>query len=443
MAINSTEGRTMIGFIVQGDDNSPDPQGLGRVKILTASNHPDTDPSKLPWSQVTSPASGSGPNAFNRPPPMGSVVEIYFPPGTKSSGHGIVRSVLHGVHNPDNLDNQNTGQQDKQNFTKTGWLNEARNTRPKNASGPGTFSQGGGGTGGTTVYKPAPSLEDRVGTDTSGASKGFIRTNKGMVSVASASQWNYFMHDPQGVTGQPTVQLPGQDPNFSQKCSGWSTSKELLTKGLQNMSKLRPDYVSDNTGMNFCYQGNKTGGGYDGAASGRLSGVSTQQELMDAIHEVNTWDFYDNILQQEGDRQVNFKAAFDKVEVVKKISPSGHITIETKDAIQEQSKKFNEKVIGGGVSVGKTTGSVKKDKDEDTGQPKLKLEGGLFSGSGTKGPSGDLMLKLNIETQKKVKKALHDFAIDPNQFAINFQFARFGAGEGCTRDPEPDQVSMS
>ena len=74
MAINSTEGRTMIGFIVQGDDNSPDPQGLGRVKILTASNHPDTDPSKLPWSQVTSPASGSGPNAFNRPPPMGSVV---------------------------------------------------------------------------------------------------------------------------------------------------------------------------------------------------------------------------------------------------------------------------------------------------------------------------------------------------------------------------------
>lgn len=526
MALNSTEGRTIIGFVVQGDDNSPDPQGLGRVKILTASNHPDTDVSKLPWSQVTSPASGSGPNAFNRPPPMGSVVEIFFPPGTKSSGHGIVRGVLHGVHNPDNLDNKKSGEQ-AQNFTRTGWLNEARNTRPKNGSGPAVHTQKNedGKVTGETTYQQAPSLEDRVGTDTSGASKAFIRTNKGMTSVATASQWNYFMHDPKGITGQPTVELPGEDAKFADVVAQLSTGKELMTAGLKNMAKLRPEYLSDNTGMNFCYQGNKTklgsagpsaeasgldaesflnqygisnpldpaaqditqqlatsiltgglggiassfltggaasllGGGFGslfggggasgwlGNASEKFKSVTNQSELMDAIHEVNTWDFFDKALQEEPEKEVTFKGAFEKIEVKKKITPSGKITIENKGAIESESQKFNDKVVGGGVVTGKTTGPAKKGSDPDTGQPLVEVNssgpnGGLFSGSGTKGPSGDLMLKLSLGTQAAIKKSFQEFASDPNQFAINFQFARFGAGEGCTRDPEPSSVSIA
>ena len=532
MAINSTEGRTNIGFVVAGDDNSPDPQGLGRVKILTASNHPDTDVSKLPWSQVTSPASGTGPVSVNRPPAMGSVVEVYFPPGSKSSGHGIVKSVMHGVHNPDSLDNEKTGTQKTQNFTRTGWLDAARKTAPKNASGVAKVTQTGGSAAKAEVeYQPAPSLEDRVGTDTSGASKGFIRTNKGMTSVATAGQWNYFIHDPDGATGQPKVQLPGEDLNFGELVQNMKTGKDLLSKGLSNMAKLRSEYKSDNTGMNFCNQGNKTiigsappasstassggltedllnqatgglsgslsdlgslnasditgslastlltggltglgpigsllgggdllgglfggGGGLFGGggqqpgwlpdATNRFSSVANQSELMDAIHEVNTWDFLDKGLQTAGDQTVSFTGAFEKVEVQKKITPSGKITIENKGAISAETSKFNDIVIGGGIAVGKTTGGVSKNgSDPDTGQPILKLVGGLFSGSGTKGPSGDMMLRLNIGTQQAIKQSLAKFATD--QLDMNFQFARFGAGEGCTRAPEPAGVNMA
>ena len=540
MALNSTEGRTIFGWVVAGDDNSPDPQGLGRVKILNPSSHPSVKIEDLPWSQVTSPASGTGTNSFNRPPPMGSVVEIFYPPGSKSSGHGIIKGVLHGVHNPDDLD---SGKKNGQNFTRTGWLDAARKTAPKNSSGVATVKQTGGSAAkAEPTYKPAPSLEDRVGTDTSGASKAFIRTNKGMTSVAGASQWNYFIHDPDGTTGQPKVQLPGEDPDFTEACLAWQTGKDLLTKGLHNMSKLRPEYKSDNTGMNFCYQGNKTikgaaagtagtstgdllssltgGGGSSGSltdslisgvtggnnsdltttlatamltggvpgltglatqiltdqfgsllnggignlltgglgglfggggpppaweaeASARMKSVSNQSDLMDAIHEVNTWDFYDKGLKTAEDQTVTFTGAFDKVQVQKKITPSGKITIENKDAIGAENQKFNDIVIGGGVATGKTTGGVSKGSDPDTGAPILKLSGGLFSGSGTKGPSGDMMMRLNIGTQQAIKQSLHAFATDSNQFAINFQFARFGSGEGCTRDPDPGSVSIS
>lgn len=97
MAKFQLEGTRQVGIITGGDSDTPDPQKAGRVQVgLPQFMAPDNDVTQLPWSQIALDGKKSG--DFTRPPKVGTMVSIYYPPGSKSSMRGIVEYVYSGIN---------------------------------------------------------------------------------------------------------------------------------------------------------------------------------------------------------------------------------------------------------------------------------------------------------------------------------------------------------
>lgn len=93
-----TEGKRYVGVIVGGGDKDPDPKKMGRVRVaIPQLMNPNIDPKTLPWSQLASTANHTGGLSFDRPPQEGTMVSIYFPPGSKNSLRGIVELVYNNM----------------------------------------------------------------------------------------------------------------------------------------------------------------------------------------------------------------------------------------------------------------------------------------------------------------------------------------------------------
>lgn len=122
---NPLIGRTLTGIIVGGDDNDPDPQQMGRVKVLfpQVQNPDNFDFSTLQWVQLSSNPQHNGHYAFNRPADQGTVVSGEI---INNAGHVLVRHVINGKYKPDDSDQGNLVQ---------GPLNKARNTAPQKRDG--------------------------------------------------------------------------------------------------------------------------------------------------------------------------------------------------------------------------------------------------------------------------------------------------------------------
>lgn len=268
MSVNSTESGTFIGIVVEGDDNRPDPYGMGRVKVLCPSiHHKDITTNELPWCILASNPDGAGSYSHNRPPAVGSIVEVFYAPGTKSSGYGVIRSVINGVHNTDppkfiGEDPTKTAGSGE-NLSQQGYIAKARKKIPSKASGPSTQTQSARGAnmqGSKTEYKSFPSMDQREGIDSSLSSKGFIRTNKGFKSITKAEQWVHFTYD----TGNSDIGLPpityskSQDYEMKPELAE-NIKNKLLKRGFENFARYSAlKYVTDQGSTNFSNESSRT-----------------------------------------------------------------------------------------------------------------------------------------------------------------------------------------
>ena len=73
--INPALNKPLSCIIISGDDQTPDPQQSGRVKVLCPSIHDvrNFDVDSLPWSQLGTNSQDNGHLSFNRPPPPGTL----------------------------------------------------------------------------------------------------------------------------------------------------------------------------------------------------------------------------------------------------------------------------------------------------------------------------------------------------------------------------------
>lgn len=312
MTVSSTEGKTFIGIVVAGDDTVPDPYAMGRVKVLCPSiHHPNIKISDLPWCFMASQPDNIGGFSYNRPPPVGSIVEIFFSPGTKSTGQGMIRSVINGVHNPHAMMPERGGggfggfggatsgelKPPGVDLSNIGYYAAARMQTPMMHSGPAIRSQEASGTAvtGSCSYGPYPPMMVRDGIDSSLANKAFVRTNFKINSISRAQQFAACIYDgsDENPSGTPKLEAIGTNIDAGQWID-YVTSRmcdEFLKMGARNYGKnLRIGYTTEKKNLNFVYSGPLT---YDiGWRLKTLNMFTTtvinQKTLQDALWEMET-----------------------------------------------------------------------------------------------------------------------------------------------------------
>lgn len=461
MAVNNLDGRKVFGWCVAGDDNKPDPQGSGRIKVRTVNDHPDTPIDDLPWVQIGSQPGNIGGLSFNRPPQLGSLLEVYFPQGTKGSGHCTVTSILHNIPNPEGIDGQKAG--DVNLATREGWSKTSRETPPSKADGPArseqkpdTNTSGAEKLGSKVSYGEAPSMKDRIGTNSHGMNKGMLSTLKGTRSIFTAAQWGYYKNEPgTGKSDMPETKLPGEDGNIPDNADNLKSSipKELFKIGYGNVGNmLSVGQKTDNKVSNMANQGNKTQkSSWLSAAQGELSKATNHLALMDAAFKIQTQAFLEEHLKKEKEIKQEFPSPYKKQElkVKKKIEATGKITIENFDELDQERKKTVEQRVGmiptaatrGGVQLGGDELGPKFDSDQKKG-----LHAGLKL-------CGDLLLMMsNIGKKNGIQKSCEEkFVYESGFHEAGLQFAWFMSDKGKSgagntvpddqRDPQYKQGS--
>lgn len=296
MSVSSTEGKTFIGIVVAGDDAMPDPYGMGRVKVLCPSiHHPDIKAKDLPWCFMASQPDNIGAFSFNRPPPVGSIVEVFYSPGTKSTAQGMIRSVINGVHNPHGIMAHKPGKD----LSNKGYYSLARMTIPLAHSGPAITTMNESDPLQAQIsYRPYPYMLVRDGMDSSLANKAHVRLFYKLKSVSAAKQWCACIFDYEGTKSEtPPATYTAHDIGLDEWI-GYVTSRmcdEFLKMGARNFAafNMNPVTTSEST-LNFAYSGKKT---YD--ISWRLSTlnmfttmVHDQVSLNYALHTAQSYAWY-------------------------------------------------------------------------------------------------------------------------------------------------------
>lgn len=263
MTVSSTEGKTFIGIVVAGDDTMPDPYAMGRVKVLCPSlHHPDIGINDLPWCFMASQPDNIGGFSYNRPPPLGSIVEVFYSPGTKSTAQGMIRSVINGVHNPYAMLGDKPGKA----LATEGYYARARMARPYQHSGPAQSSQGDNCSG-EISYLPYPPMAVRDGMDSALAAKAHIRYWYKFKSVSCARQFVACVWDYNGQiteTPPPSYAVPDYTAGSLDihQVIHYATSRmcnEFLKMGARNYA----DYIMNTTKtsqnqLGYAYSGPKT-----------------------------------------------------------------------------------------------------------------------------------------------------------------------------------------
>lgn len=263
MTVSSTEGKTFLGIVVAGDDMTPDPYAMGRVKVLCPSiHHPDISVSKLPWCTMASQSDNIGAFSYNRPPPLGSIVEVFYSPGTKSTGQGIIRSVINGVHNPHAIMAEKPGKD----LSNQGYYAQARYATPMMHSGPAKSSQGDN-VSGQIMYGSYPIMANRDGMDSALAGKAHIRQWYKFKSVSRAKQFVACVWDYSGEkTETPPLSYGVKDYTMGalpiDQVIHYATSRMCDTY-LQMGARNYADYIMNTTKtsenqLGYAYSGPKT-----------------------------------------------------------------------------------------------------------------------------------------------------------------------------------------
>lgn len=467
MSTSSTETKTFFGIVVATDEGDVDPYGMGRVKVLCPSiHHKDISLSELPWCTIASDASGLGDHTHQRQLVVGSVVEVYYSGGTKSSAQGMVRSVINGVHDETPPNDPTQGRETGENLTNiNGYIRKARRVSISNASGPSQIGQGTsdrgpqesgiqtyvssqtqkhptGGTGGSEVisgeYKQYPNMHMREGIDSSVTSKGFIRTSKPLRTINTAEQWRSFANDHgpgSSATDVPAITNTCQDYEFD---PSWKTADPTLTKGYQNFAKnLVLKYNSNNNTLNFSNEGNKTIlEEWKAEAKGKIAGVKTHKQLQDVLFELQSQKTLERPLLKI-EKTDTVPTPFG--DIIRRFKGNGNLQFENFE--EKNNKKWE--FIKDCVNVTPTArsllqGGLYKIKDcnftDHDGKrheiSEFKSKVGLFEMSLV---PGEVFLRIQTNSAKKIWQEFIDFA--EAQRDLNIEFGRFGSGEFITKKP--------
>lgn len=471
MSVNSTEGGTFIGIVVEGDDNLPDPYGMGRVKVLCPSiHHKDITTNELPWCILASNPDATGSYTHNRPPPVGSIVEVFYAPGTKSSGYGVIRSVINGVHNtdPQKFIGEDPTRSDGlgENLSQNGYIKKARNKRPSKASGPSTQIQSAKGfamQGARTDYKPFPTMNEREGQDSSLSSKGYIRTNKGFQSISKAEQWVHFTYDT-GVSGlglQPITYIKSQDYEMKPELAE-NMKNKLLKAGFENFAKYSAlRYITDQDSTNFSNESSRTtdmlkkadeleqgkkykiitlgttdfrlvgakenkigvvfealraGEGTGTAKEGwsvevdeALAKVKTHKDLQDTMHKIQTREFL--LGPKEDGEPSSVDTPFGSMTRTPK--KNGLVVFSGYSSCNQQKWQFIKSTVN----------------KLPTARIDVDSEGGLFKDSLV---PGDTMLRIKPDSAKTIKETIQTLS-DGKSMDLGLFFKRYHGGEHITR----------
>lgn len=451
MSISSTEGQTLIGIVVE---SYGDPYAMGRVKVLCPSiHHKNIDTSKLPWSLVAS--ESNTPNKHTRPPDVGSIVEIYYPPGTKSTGAGVVRSVIHGVHDIEAIGSTNgpiQGRTDrKENLGKEGYIRNSRKTLNPSSSGPARLNQqpkeisSGHDKSSTFVsYGVWPTLDNREGIDSSITSKGFFRTATYHRHIKQASMWHQFTYDINGTTGVEPHPLGGEDFEITPDI-GSGIENPLLKKGFENFcNNLKLKQTTFKTTVNFENQGHRCIlGGWKGRATGELSGVTNHRELQDKLHLIQTRDFLEvELKSQQHTTQV--KTPFGDMQ--REVKYNGEMKFGGFESVNSEKWKFIENMMNN-IPTARTSlnGSEVKYEYEFNGrkegnstrknkQSEVKSKEGLFSKNSVM--AGETTLRMKQELASKIiggssSEGFMKFASGERK-TMNWEFSKFMSGENLS-----------
>lgn len=494
MSVSSTEGKTFYGIVVGGyDTSSPtgqsadritdkqdalDPYGIGRVKVLCPTLHHITTPyDDLPWCYMASDASGIGAYSFNRPPPPGSVVEITYSPGTKSTGQGVIRSVIIGAHNPSAKGGKDSkivnpvagGRGENLATNVKGYIYKARNTTSKTISGPGRTVQSSGsnqtGTSkltGSGTYKTFPNMAMREGFDNSLASKATISALRPVKSIVTADQWDPFAFPAGSFKGDSAILR--QHGDFF----GELMKDEFLKQAIKSACvHIIGGYDTGSTPTNFGYSGTKTNivGWRRKAAKKIKTEVKDLKTLNDVLHEIMTFEFLNDAKPDCGQKDdMDTSWVMDATKYSYKgedADMAKAMEYNQKDLIQGDCKPITPPIMGGGsTAFGQVTAmfnvdgspqsidvssvvNEKKDYIQDTlwkiPSARAGVTGSAFKDDGTledkkglyKDDAGiiDTLLRLPSSSQDGAKSVLDKM----KELAVNNEFCRFMGGEGITR----------
>lgn len=296
MSVSSTEGKTFYGIVVGGHGTSSkdtDPYGMGRVKVLCPTlHHIKTSIDDLPWCYMSSDASGTGSYSFNRPPPPGSMVEIYFPGGSKATGQGIIRAVINGAHNISALGAKGStinpianGRGENLSKDKKGYIHKARTKTNDKASGPGKIKRG------AVEYSDWPTMEMREAFDNSLASKAMIMPLRPVYSIFSASTYEAYSF-PAGKDGESVIIRQHMD------YLAHYMADPFLQKAIRNFGlSLSQSYDTAPSSKNFAHMGTKTNviGWRRAAYKKILNEAKDLKTLNDVLHEIMSSKFLKDV----------------------------------------------------------------------------------------------------------------------------------------------------
>lgn len=348
------DNQQFIGIVCGGDDNDPDPQKLGRVKILVPQLHgKDFDPKKAPWCQLTAPASDSGVNTFQRPPQQGTVVRVTQ---KSDSGHFIVDGILHGNHNPTDV----SGNNDLTN--QLPWFARANDIKSRFASGGVEFkqTQEQNRTGKEAVKgdkpknKKPPSMKERRGTPTDGAATMFVNKYKPVTNITTAIEAAQ-----EALTQAMGAQLPGVPmslgnlmsflPKDATKQLQKSLSKESFG-ALQNTLNILSTYTPI-SGTNFAQTGSNVNPATFGASAlNELMKIKSPADVPTILNKIAT-DPSISGMSAFSNVSIEIDTPFGKIQQT--ISPSGEISFNIPDVVQQAQKAFNS-LLGGIPSAADT-----------------------------------------------------------------------------------------
>jgi len=202
----SEAGGRYIGIVVNCTD---DPKKMGRCRVMIPQLHaPHLEESKMPWMQLASNANDDGQFSFDRPPQVGATVMVYYPPGSKSSGFGIIENVLNGVHDPKALEGNIS-------LDKLGWVIAAYEAihdmfGPPDVQQTTTTNDTGKEQVTTTISntRDAPSIKGKLRIPSNFAFESIVKFYNELEDVATAVQ-----DSAASMTTDLAALLPGE--NFS------------------------------------------------------------------------------------------------------------------------------------------------------------------------------------------------------------------------------------
>ena len=351
MTINSLEGKFIPGIIVGGGDSKPDPLKAGRVQVAPLTLSPRIDVSTLPWCQLSS-SPKEGFMSFDRPPPHGTLCQVYYPPGSEGSLSGVVVLSYNQVRNPKEIA-QNTTLFDK------GWFDEALKWKPNIkgfAKEVQKIEQNSTGAEKVTtqfIDNAITSLSERINIPSNLINKTLVKLYDSINNVSTAKQ-----ESSMSMTPDLAAMLPGKIFDLTQILNyipNFGNLNDDVKKALNSLSSVVAG-TSPLSGTNFAQTGNRIDEqSFAQNLTNMLSEVSNLSALEDLLFEVikgNPSITGSNNLQSVS---IQLPGPFGNIKI--SINADGSINNEVSDLINSLISGFSSFLGGIQVATGSLLGN--------------------------------------------------------------------------------------